>query len=447
MGDFHNIITKMKQAKPTSCGGLKNKHIFFVYDGGGLFLQMALQLGRDGHKVYYYTPFYDEELCFRRYALGYGLEEIEKPLYFWRALMKYPREEATIIFPDVGSGDMASFLKKQGYAVFASGEGDILENHRELLKQKMKEVGLPVNNYIQITGLTNLRNYLKQHNNKVVKLDIFRNDQESFKASTYSDAEPILDKLQLKFGQLADEFPFIVEDLIDGEEPGFDVIFNKTGYLTPYLWGFEVHKGPYCGILTDKLPEPLQLVADKLKPLLTRYDWRGFISTEVIIGNGKPYLIDVCSRSPYPLGVGLTFLYENYSEITYKVARGLPVVIKPRGKYMIVLPLEQDPDIDIPLWSNVRAPFIGLVKKDNNYYGVALSRVTKTNDNQYVGLPGDKNYINVVGVGSNPELLVKEIINIADKCTINGGSFQYDKEGLNEALEKLKGFSKKYLGH
>jgi hypothetical protein len=435
----------MKQTKPTSYGGLKNKHVFFVYDGGGLFLQLALQLGRDGHKVYYYTPFYDEELCFRRYVLGYGLKEIEKPLYFWRALMKYPKEEVTIMFPDVGNGDMASFLKKQGYAVFAAGEGDILENHRELLRQKMKEVGLPVNNYVQITGLNNLRNYLKQHNNKVVKLDIFRNDQESFKALTYSDAEPILDKLQLKFGQLADEFPFIVEDLIDGDEPGFDIIFNKTGYLTPYLWGFEVHKGPYCGILSDTLPEPLQLIADKLKPLLTKYDWRSFISTEAMVKDGKPYLIDICSRAPYPLGVGFTFLYENYSEIIYKVARGLPVTIKPRGKYMIVLPLEQGPDTDIPLWSNVKTPFIGLIKKDNNYYGVALSRIAKTNDDQYIGLPGYKNYINVVGVGNNPDVLAKEIMNIADKCTINGGSFNYDRESFNDAIKNLQNFAKKYL--
>jgi hypothetical protein len=410
-----------------------------------LFLQLALQLGRDGHKVYYYTPFYDEELCFRRYVLGYGLKEIEKPLYFWRALMKYPKEEVTIMFPDVGNGDMASFLKRQGYSVFAAGDGDIIENHRELLRQKMKALGLPVNNYVQITGLENLKNYLKKNPNKMVKLDIFRNDQESFKVISYDDAESILTKLALKFGQLADEFPFIVEDLIDGDEPGYDIIFNKTGYLTPYLWGFEVHKGPYCGMISDRLPEPLQLIADKLKSLLTQYDWRSFVSTEEMVKDGKPYLIDVCSRAPYPLGDGFTTLYANYSEIVYKVARGMPVIPQVRGKYMVVLPLEQTADTDTPLWSNVKAPFIGMTKKDNNYYSIALSRIAKTNDNQYIGLPGYKNYINVVGVGNNPDILAKEIMNIADKCTINGGSFNYDRESFNDAIKNLQNFAKKYL--
>ena len=435
----------MKQAKLTSYGGLKNKHVFFVYDGGGLFLELALQLGRDGHKVYYYVPFYDSELSFKRYALGYGLIEIEKPLYFWRALMKYPKEEVTIMFPDVGNGDMAAFLKTQGYAVFAAGEGDILENHRELLRKKMKALGLPVNNYLQITGVENLKNYLKKHPNKMVKLDIFRNDQESFKATTYNDAEPILNKLTCKMGQLADEFPFIVEDLIDGDEPGFDIIFDKTGYLTPYLWGFEVHKGPYCGMVGDTLPTPLQLIADKLKPLLTQYDWRCFISIEALVKEGTPYLIDVCSRAPYPLGDGFVALYANYSEIIYKVARGMPVIPQVRGKYMIVLPLEQGADTDTPLWNNLTSPFIGLMKKDNNYYSVAVSRIAKTYDNQYIGVPGYKNYLNIVGVGNNPNILAKEIMSIADKCTINGVSFQYDQASFETAIQNTTNFAQKYL--
>ncbi|MGC9059447.1 MAG: hypothetical protein ACP5H3_03545, partial [Candidatus Aenigmatarchaeota archaeon] len=133
----------MAKDKKQSPGELKNKHIFFVYDAGGLFLEFALQLGRDGHQVYYYTPYYDSELSFKRYALGVGFEQIKKPLYFWNALLKYPKEEVTIVFPDVGNGDMAEFLKQQGYAVFAAGRGDILENHREFLRKKMKKIGLP----------------------------------------------------------------------------------------------------------------------------------------------------------------------------------------------------------------------------------------------------------------------------------------------------------------
>jgi len=435
----------MKQDKSITYGGLKNKHVFFVYDAGGLFLEFALQLGRDGHKVYYYSPFYDSELCFRRYALGFGFEVIEKPLYFWNALMKYPKEETTIMFPDVGNGDLAEFLKKQGYAVFAAGRGDILENHRELLRKKMKEVGLPVIPYTEITGLDNLDDYLKKNSHKVVKLDIFRNDRESFKVETYKDVEQILDSLWLKFGPLGNEFPFIVEDMIEGEEPGFDIIFNKTGYLIPYLWGFEVSKGPYAGMVSNKLPQPLQLVADKLKPLLTKYDWRGFISIEAIINNNKPYLIDVCSRSPFPLGDGFTTLYSNFSEIIYKVARGVPVIPQFRGKYMLVLPLSFRNDPNAPLlWNNIKTPFLGMIKKDSNYYSISLSGVAKK-ENQIIGSPNYENYVIITGVGNDFNTLSKGILNIAKDCKINGSSFNYDGNSFEVAIEKTKNFAKLYL--
>jgi hypothetical protein len=434
----------MKQKEQKTYGGLKNQHIFFVYDGGGLFLEFALQLGRDGHKVYYYSPFYDSELSFKRYALGFGFELIEKPLYFWTALMKYPKEEVTIMFPDVGNGDMAEFLKRQGYAVFAAGRGDILENHRELLRKKTKEVGLPIAPYVEIVGLENLENFLKKKENlpRVVKLDIFRNDRESFKVEDFNDVEQILVALELKFGHLSDGFPFIVEEIIEGEEPGFDILFNKTDYLAPYLWGFEVSKGPYCGTVSNVLPKPLQFVVDKLKPLLTQYDWRGFVSIEAIINNNKPYLIDVCARSPYPLGVGYTVLYSNFSEIVYKVARGITVIPRVRGKYMIILPLLKEVyKEDLPMWNNIKVPFTGMIEKDNNYYAINLSGVAKKGK-QLIGLPGYETHLVITGVGNDSNVLAKEILDIAKKCKTNGVSFNYDEKGLLVAVEKVSKLAK-----
>jgi len=433
----------MKQKQQKTYGGLKNQHVFFVYDGGGLFLEFALQLGRDGHKVYYYSPFYDSELSFRRYALGFGFELIEKPLYFWTALMKYPKEEVTIMFPDVGNGDLAEFLKRQGYAVFAAGRGDVLENHRELLRKKMKEIGLPVIPYVETTGLDNLENYLQKNLPRVVKLDIFRNDRESFKVEDFNDVRQILTALELKFGPLADEFPFIVEELMEGEEPGFDIIFNKTGYLTPYLWGFEVSKGPYCGMVSNTLPKPLQFVADKLKILLTQYDWRGFISIEAMINNDKPYLIDVCSRAPAPLGDGFTALYSNFSEIIYKVARGIPVIPQVRGKYMIVLPLLKKED-KYNLWNNLKIPFMGMIEKNSNYYAISLCGVAKK-EKQLIGLPNYDRYFTIIGVGDNSDILAKEILDIAQKCKVNGEQFNCDEKSFTTAIEKTNKFAKMYL--
>jgi hypothetical protein len=411
---------------------------FFVYDSAGLFLEFAVQLARDKHKVFYYTPFYDSELFFKRYAMGFGIEGVEKLLYFWRTLRKFDPKDVTIVFPDVGNGDMAEFLRNKGYAVFAAGDGDILENHREILRKKMKELGLPTIPYVQITGLENLKNFLKKNPNKVVKLDIFRNDQESFVVENYKDAEVFLTNLEVKFGPLADEFPFIVEDIMEGEEPGFDLIFGGSDYLKPYLWGFEVSKGPYAGVLSDKMPAPLQNVAEKLKNLIAGYNWKGFISSEVIVKDGKGYLIDVCSRAPSPLGLGYTTLYENFSEMIWSVARGKQIQLKPRGKYMLVLPLERELQLDLPLWRKIRVPFYGLLKKGNFYFGISLSNFAKTKKEEYVGIPKYGGYVNLIAVGNDLEKMAKALLSIADYCSIDGYKFNYSEKDLTEAIEKLK---------
>ncbi|HTB31414.1 MAG TPA: hypothetical protein VK808_05265 [Bacteroidia bacterium] len=321
-------------------GGVGKKLNILIYDFG-LFFEHARRLAQDGHSVRYFTPFFGAYPKFEQYAPGLGFEDegVEKVMTFfdnvaWADL---------ICFFDVGTGDIADYLrvKNPDKAIFGSSlKGDRLENNREFTRKIQEKIGLPVQESEVVKGISALREYLKKHPDKYVKLDIFRGDMDSFEAKSYPMVEGYLDQLEVSLGPFNEIYNFLVEDKIEGEEPGFDLYYYGKGWVKPMLWGIEQSKESYVGIYTNKLPKPLALVADKIGGVLQKLDYRGAMSIEArVTKEGKPYLIDICSRYPAPLSALYTLSIENYSEVIYKIAKGEEVTIKPLGKYVAAMPM------------------------------------------------------------------------------------------------------------
>ena len=309
----------------------------FLAWGYGQDVEHVARLARDGNEIRYFTPFAGSSIKFENYAPGLGFEKIDKIQYFFDSI----DWADCITFFEIGAGDLASYLRRTTkIPVFGAGQAEKLENHREQMRQIQKDIGLPTQHTAIVTGVDNLRKYLKTHPNQVVKLDIFRGDCESFIVKNYDRMEIFIDEIEVAFGPFNEQYQFMVEDIIEGVEPGFDVFFNGKDYIKPYLWGFQVNESIYFGKYVNELPQPLQLVADKLKPMLQKYDYRGALSTEIrITKEGKPYLIDLTTRYPYPLSLIYTESIANYSEVIYKVAKGELVTIKPTGEYVGSLPM------------------------------------------------------------------------------------------------------------
>lgn len=323
-----------------SYGGVGKKLNILIYDYG-LFFEHARRLAQDGHVVRYFTPFFGAYPKFEQYAPGLGFEDegVEKVMTFFDNI-----EWADLIcFFDVGTGDIADYIRKQNpnKAVFGSSlKGDRLENNREFTRKIQEKIGLPVQESEVVKGIPMLREYLKKHPDKYVKLDIFRGDMDSFEAKSYPLVEGYLDQLEVALGPFNEIYNFLVEDKIEGEEPGFDLYFNGSKWLKPMLWGIEQSKESYVGIYTNKLPKPLEIVADKLGEVLKRLDYRGAMSIEIrVTKEGTPYLIDICSRYPAPLSALYTLSIGNYSEVIYKIATGEDVEIKTLGKYVAAMPM------------------------------------------------------------------------------------------------------------
>jgi len=344
------------------------------YDVGNLSLEHFVKLIQEGNEVKVFSPWVEGFPHFEKFAPGLGLDGIQKVLYFF----DHVNWADLIVFFDIGAGDLVSFLRDKGYTVFGAGrKGEELEQNRWYLKQVVKEIGLPLQGSVRVKGISELREYLKKNPNKYVKIDIFRGDIESFPAKDYESVKLELNKDEVALGPFSEEYQFVVEDYIEGIEPGFDLFFNGKEFIKPMLYGFEFQKSCYLGKYVNELPKPLKLVADKLAPYLREIDYRGPISTEIrITKEGKPYLIDICSRLPYPLSAVYTESIQNYTEVVWKIAKAQSVDLKINAPYVAVLPLTSMRAEKEWVKLNFDSKLRNLVKVrvaskvNNNYYAV-----------------------------------------------------------------------------
>lgn len=310
----------------------------FVFIDFGLFVSHALALAEEGYRVLYWTPAMDRFPAFARYAVGLGW--VERPFGLFEALSACDPAETTVVCPDVGAGDIAVALRAMGWSVLGAGVGDRLEHDRMALRTLCASAGLPVAPWQRVEGVSALERALADRDDRPwVKLDIWRGDQESFRAG--DPMQPLfLARLRRAWGPFAEHRPFLVEAHVEGEELGYDALVIDGACCTPTLWGSEIMKGAYAGTVAHPLPEPLARVAEALTPILRRCAYRGWFSTEVRLGPAGPVVIDVCARAPSPLGAVYPRLYANFAELIWRAARGLPATPRPRGRYCCVVPVE-----------------------------------------------------------------------------------------------------------
>ena len=325
---------------------------FLVYDFG-ISVELALRLvdGLKNH-VQYYTDWPSGLPKFEEYAagLGYEKEGLEKVLYFFDHI----KDADCIVFPFIGAGDLCNYLRETtSIPIFGAGLGEKLENDRKMLRDVQERLGLPTQHTEFIMGLQNLREYLKVNPNKVVKINIFRGDVETFVAKDYDSVELVLDKLSTRLGAFQDQYEFMVEDFIEGIEVGYDLFFNGTEYLKPVMWGMM--GGGDIGVdkFDDELPEPLKKIADAMIPVLTNLNYHGFISNEArVTPQGIAYLTDLTTRFPYPVSSGFLDGIKNFPEVIYAVAKGENVKLEPAGKYIMSAPMRSQEAKE--LWINVK---------------------------------------------------------------------------------------------
>lgn len=312
---------------------LSSKRVL-VYDGGGLFVSLALRLAalKVFAKVDYFREWQDGFTNGRELIIGTGLEDygVERLKYFWPAVDDYD----LFVFPDCWQGDLQEYLRSIGKRVWGAGTKASLELARWKTKEHIKQIGLPHNPSEQVHGLENLRLYLQGHEGVFVKISAFRGLGETFESENYELSKGQLDELRSKYGALMDTIDFIVEKKIpDAEEVGYDGYCIDGEFPNQSFYGWEIKDKAYLGKLVDydDLPDSVKEANTRLSYNMDGY--RQFWSTELREKDGKGYLIDITARHASPAGETFMQAFDNLAEILWNGADGVLVHPKTESKF------------------------------------------------------------------------------------------------------------------
>jgi hypothetical protein len=312
-----------------------------------------------------------------------------------------------------------------------------IEDDRLLLKAFIKAVGLPVQKYEHVKGITALREYLKTHENVYIKTNIFRDDCESFFSKDYESVESELDQIADHLGAWKYTYDFVVEDAIETDvEIGFDGFMNQKGYAVPFLIGVEWRKNLYFGKVSYEMPPSIEQTMASFLPVLQRLKYAGALSTEekIINQTDKHYLLDFCARLAHPFTTGYPEWIKNWPEFVYGIGKGEFVIPEFEHKYIGAFTLKSPKALEM---------YLKVDRKDKDKIKLVSAM---SNDKGDFAVRGEDHIAVILAAGDSLEDILKQIHKNAELVDCNG----LDKEALNgidkitEVIEKCKAVGIKF---
>jgi len=285
----------------------------------GLFLPFAQRL--QFQRVLYWSPWEQGFPLFNRCVIGDGYPKIERIDDVW----DYRDEIDLAIFPDIQHHGMQQVLAEQGIPVWGSRSADRLEISREYFLRTLRELGMDTPRYKVVRGLTALREYLADEEDRYIKLSKFRGSMETWHWRNAKLDTGKLDALAVKFGPAREQIPFVVLNPIAANfETGCDT-YCIDGHLPKVrLVGQELKDHAYFGALraVEDMPAEVETVNQAFAPILKQYGYRNFWSTEIRVNDQGVYFIDPTCRMPSPAGESQVALYHNLTDLIWAGAQG-----------------------------------------------------------------------------------------------------------------------------
>lgn len=294
----------------------------------GTFICVAEKMAEKVAESWYHSPVESEYRDAKDCVIGDGIPKVRRcddfmDPDFWNRL-------DLVIVPDIGFVGAQKFFRSQNIAVWGSMGADQLELYRTQFYDLVKSMGMPVAKYQKIKGLTNLSLYLKDHDDKWVKINRYRQNMETWHHIDWDHSQRMLEHLAMEFGGVKDLITFVVMDPIDTDlEVGYDGWCINGEYPDACFQGYEKKNELYLGSLLDyqDLPEAIRYVNEHMAPVLRKYGYCNDIATEIRILDGEPHFIDPTMRLPGQTGEQGLETCTNKAEVIWHGANG--EVIKP----------------------------------------------------------------------------------------------------------------------
>ena len=407
-----------------------------VWDNG-LYLELARRLAQDFAQVEYYVPWESQFPKSNITEIGSGIEEITKILDFWDNLDSVD----LFVFPDIYSSGTQILLESLGKRVWGSRRGEDFEIERVKSKKYLTSLGINIGEYDTITGISNLRAFLKDKQDVYVKVSRSRGDTETFHCENYSLVEPKLTELEWTLGAKKELYEFLVERAIEGVEISYDGYCVDGEFAYPALLGIEIKGKCYVGVVKSRSEMPSQVVEqnDKLSEPLRLLKYRNFLSPESRMTPSQTLILtDPCCRMP-STGEAYPEIFSNISDIIWKGAEG--ELVEPECKFKFVAELD------------IFSPFAGknpaLIQFPQELRSnLKFRNLTVINKEHYVIPQGDEGQTlcGVVALGDSLSEATERCKEYAKQ--VKGYQVECPFESFDEAareIEKLESFGVKFI--
>jgi hypothetical protein len=235
---------------------------------------------------------------------------------------------------------------------------DELELYRTKFLKTVAGLGMQVIPYRTIKGLTNLALYLKENENKWVKINKFRQNMETWHHLDWDHSQGMLEYLALEFGGVKELVTFVVQDDIETDvEVGYDGWCIDGQYPDQCFQGYEAKNELYLGSLlkASEMPEAVQIVNEAMAPVLRKFGYRNDIATEIRQKDDDFYFIDPTMRMPGQTGEQCLETCSNKAEVIWHGAHGEVVQPEYVAKYAAEATMHYKGDCD-DAWKTVRLP-------------------------------------------------------------------------------------------
>lgn len=393
----------------------------------GLYVHIAEKLAETFGRVLYYCNGWRSAFpVSERFNVGAGIDGLERVANPW----EYIDDSDLIVFPDTYFGGEQEYLRRQGKRVWGSGHAEILELHRDELKTVMKSAGLAVGPYQIITGIDDLRAYLKDNPGVYVKGNVFRGDVETFRNQNWVVTQPLLDDLASRLGPRQSSTVFVVEDPIEGVETGYDGACIDGRFPGIASFGYEAKDAGYVGKVVDydDLPAALREVNARLAPAMAALGCRSFYSTEVRVGpDRKAYLMDPAMRAGSPPSEAYVELFANWDEVIWAGADGDVAELRPAAAYAAEIILRSE-------WA--REHFLALDIAPSARRFIKIHGHCRINGRDYAAPLGIREIGAAIGLGDSLEEAVGAALEHAE--AVDGLEMEFDRSALNAAMESVE---------
>lgn len=275
-----------------------------------------------------------------------------------------------IVFDDVGFGEEADKLRKEGKLVVGgSAYTDRLENDREFGSEELKKAGVTILSHSNFDSFPEAIDFLKKNPGRYVfkpSGQIQSEDKGILFVGQDEDGKDLLEVLESNAKAWAKKIKrFQLQKFAAGVEIAVGAFFNGKEFITPVNVNFEHKKlfpgdiGPSTGEMGTAMywSEPNTIFREtlaKLQPALAAAGYVGYIDVNCIANAKAIYPLELTSRFGYPtISIQMEGIVSPMGEFLHALAGGqaYPLKVKKGFQVGVVIAVPPFPFDDKKEWA------------------------------------------------------------------------------------------------